>query len=65
MVISLSANDVNCTSPADELKGTASFHEFHERFAQMLNKLTLVDAFGNDEKAVIIYDVCQHYELYE
>ncbi|MBA9085562.1 ketosteroid isomerase-like protein [Fontibacillus solani] len=55
MIISLSADDVNCISTAGELKGTTSFHGFHERFAQMLSKFTLVDAFGNDEKAVIIY----------
>lgn len=59
MINSLSADDVNCTSSVGELKGTASFHGFHERFAQMLSKLTLVDAFGNDEKAVILYGVCQ------
>lgn len=54
-IMTLAINDVTCTSPAGELKGTQAFRGFQEGFARMINKLTLVDSFGNDEKAVIIY----------
>ncbi|MDP1383366.1 nuclear transport factor 2 family protein [Priestia megaterium] len=55
-IMALAADDIVCDSPAGHLEGTQSFRGFQEGFARMINKLTLVTAFGNDEQAVIIYE---------
>jgi hypothetical protein len=55
-IMTLAADGIVCDSPAGHLEGTQSFRGFQEGFARMINKLTLVDAFGNNEQAVIIYE---------
>ncbi|ARM92416.1 NTF2 domain-containing protein (plasmid) [Rhizobium sp. CIAT894] len=54
-IASIVAEDVVCTSPLGELQGAQAFRGFQEGFARMIEKLTLVAAFGDDEHAVIIY----------
>ncbi|WJE30648.1 nuclear transport factor 2 family protein [Bacillus altitudinis] len=55
-IMSLASDEIICNSPVGQLVGTQSFRGFQEGFARMINKLTLVAAFGNDEQAVIIYE---------
>ncbi|KJD57383.1 hypothetical protein UZ38_10745 [Bacillus amyloliquefaciens] len=55
-IMSLASDEMICNSPAGKLEGTQSFRGFQEGFARMINKLTLVAAFGDDEQAVIIYE---------
>ena len=59
-IISVSTDDVICTSPLGQLRGAQSFRGFQEGFAKMIKKLTLVAAFGDDDKAVIVYDAETH-----
>lgn len=59
-IMSLSAEDVICTSPLGQTIGAAAFRGFQEGFANMINKVTVVAAFGNDEHAVIVYDAATH-----
>jgi len=55
-IMALATDDITCDSPAGHLEGIESFRGFQEGFARMINKLTLVDAFGNNKQAVIIYE---------
>ena len=59
-IVSISADDIVCTSPIGELKGTAAFRGFQEGFSKMIKKLTLLAAFGDDAEAVIIYNAETH-----
>jgi len=55
-MIALAGDDITCFSPLGDLVGIQAFRGFSEGFAKMINKLTLVAAFGDDEQAVIIYE---------
>jgi ketosteroid isomerase-like protein len=59
-IMSVSADDVVCTSPIGQTHGTAAFRGFHDGFARMIKKVTLLAAFGDDEQAVIVYEAHTH-----
>jgi len=50
------AEDIVCQAPAGRLEGADAFRGFMGPFAQMLTRSNLVAAFGDDEKAVLMYD---------
>ena len=59
-IMSVSAEDVICTSPLGQIGGAAAFRGFQEGFAKMIKKVTVVAVFGDDEHAVIVYDADTH-----
>lgn len=50
------ADDVVCDAPAGRIDGAEAYRAFLEPFAGMLRSATLLAAFGDDEKAVLVYD---------
>jgi len=50
------ADDIVCDAPAGRLEGAAAYREFMGPFVQILTGTTLLAAFGDDEKAVVVYD---------
>jgi ketosteroid isomerase-like protein len=50
------ADDIVCDAPAGRLEGAAAFRGFMDPFIQMLTGSELLAAFGDDEKAVVVYD---------
>lgn len=59
-IMSLSADEVVCISPLGTITGVGRFREFHEGFARMILKLTTVASYGDDDQAVVVYDVQTH-----
>jgi ketosteroid isomerase-like protein len=59
-IIAVSAADVVCTSPIGRTTGTQKFREFHDGFARMIKKVTVLAAYGDDEQAVIVYNAETH-----
>ncbi|MBD8807783.1 MULTISPECIES: nuclear transport factor 2 family protein [Pseudomonas syringae group] len=60
IILSISSEDVVCISPLGETKGVESFRSFHDGFARMTTKLSILAIYGDDEQAVIVYDVETH-----
>ena len=56
-IISISTDDVVCTSPIGQTTGVDRFRDFQEGFARMIAKLTVLAVYGDDEQAVVVYDV--------
>lgn len=56
-ILSLSAADVVCTSPMGQTTGLDHFRRFHEGFARMSTSLTILAVYGDDEQAVVVYEV--------
>lgn len=56
-IISISAENVVCTSPIGRMTGIERFRAFHDGFARMITNLTVLAVYGDDEQAVVIYDV--------
>jgi ketosteroid isomerase-like protein len=50
------APDVVCDAPAGRLSGAEAFRAFMGPFAGMLLRSQLIAAFGEDERAVVVYD---------
>lgn len=50
------ADDIVCDAPAGRLEGAAAYRDFMGPFVQILIGSELVAAFGDDEKAVVMYD---------
>ena len=59
-IIAVSADGVVCTSPMGRITGTQKFREFHDGFARMIKKVTVLAAHGDDEQAVIVYNAETH-----
>jgi len=59
-VISVSADDIVCTSPIGRITGAQKFREFHDGFARMIKKITILASYGDDEQAVVIYIADTH-----
>jgi hypothetical protein len=55
-IIAVSADGVVCTSPVGRITGAQKFREFHDGFARMIKRVTLLAAYGDDEQAVIVYN---------
>lgn len=56
-ILSISAEDVVCASPIGQTTGIAQFQAFQEGFAQMITRLTPLAVHGDDQQAVVVYDV--------
>ncbi len=50
------ADDIVCQAPAGRLEGAAAFRDFMGPFVQILTRSDLVAAYGDDERAVVVYD---------
>jgi ketosteroid isomerase-like protein len=50
------ADDIVCDAPAGRLEGAAAYREFMGPFVQILTGSRLVAAFGDEVKAVVVYD---------
>jgi hypothetical protein len=50
------AGDIVCQAPAGRLEGAAAFRGFMGPFVQIVTSSSLIAAFGDDEKAVVMYD---------
>jgi ketosteroid isomerase-like protein len=50
------ADDIVCDAPAGRLEGAAAYRGFMDPFIQMLTGSELLAAFGDGEKAVVVYD---------
>jgi ketosteroid isomerase-like protein len=50
------AGDIVCQAPSGRLEGAAAFRGFMGPFVQILTRSSLIAAFGDDEKAVVMYD---------
>lgn len=59
-IISSSADDIACTSPRGRIVGAQKFREFHSGFARMLQKVTLLAIYGDDQQAVVLYNADTH-----
>ncbi|MGX1319035.1 limonene-1,2-epoxide hydrolase [Bradyrhizobium sp. USDA 377] len=59
-IISVSADDLVCTSPIGRITGTQRFREFHGGFARMLQKVTILAIYGDDQQAVVVYNADTH-----
>ena len=56
-IVALSASDVACTSPIGQTAGIERFRAFHEGFARMSTRLTVLAIYGDSEQAVVVYNV--------
>ena len=56
-IASISAEDIVCTSPIGQTNGLERFRAFHDGFAQMITNLTVLAIYGDDEQAIVVYDV--------
>ena len=59
-ITSVSADDVVCTSPRGRIAGMQKFREFHEGFARMIKKVMILAIYGDDQQAVVVYNVDTH-----
>ena len=50
------ADDVVCDAPAGRIEGVQAYQQFLGPFAQMLLGAELLAAFGDQTKAVLVYD---------
>jgi hypothetical protein len=50
------ADDIICDAPAGRLEGAAAYRDFMGPFVQILKGSELVAAYGDDEKAVVMYN---------
>ena len=50
------AGDIVCQTPSGRLEGAQAFRGFMGPFVQILTRSSLIAAFGDQEKAVVLYD---------
>jgi hypothetical protein len=50
------AGNIVCQAPSGRLEGAEAFRGFMGPFVQTLTSSKLIAAFGDDEKAVVMYD---------
>ena len=56
IAMSYIADDIVCDAPAGRLEGAAAYRDLMGPFVQILTGSELVAAFGDDDKAVVMYD---------
>jgi ketosteroid isomerase-like protein len=54
-IMTLVDDNIACFNPVGDFEGSERFRAFEEGFARMIEKLTLVTAFGDEKQAVIVY----------
>ncbi|NTG76424.1 nuclear transport factor 2 family protein [Agrobacterium rhizogenes] len=59
-IVKISAEDVVCISPIGTITGMQAFRGFQDGFARMLKKMDVLAVYGDDEQAVIVYQVETH-----
>ncbi|GGA30310.1 nuclear transport factor 2 family protein [Dyella nitratireducens] len=59
-IVSISADDVVCTSPLGQTTGIERFRAFQDGFAKMITNLATLAVYGDDEQAIVVYDVETH-----
>ncbi len=59
-ILSVSADNIICTSPLGQITGTAAFRKFHDGFSHMIKKITVLATFGDDDQAVVVYKADTH-----
>ena len=50
------ADDIVCDAPAGRIEGAAAYRAFMSGFVEMLRGASMIAAFGDDEKAMVMYD---------
>lgn len=50
------ADDVVCDAPAGRIEGAEAYRAFMTPFTQMLINAELIAAYGDDKRAVVMYD---------
>jgi hypothetical protein len=50
------APDIVCDAPAGRIEGADAYRAFMGPFTQILKRAELLAAFGDEEKAVVVYD---------
>ena len=50
------ADDIVCDAPAGRLEGAQAYQDFMGPFVEILLDAHLIAAFGDDEKALVMYD---------
>lgn len=56
LAMSYLAEDIVCDAPAGRVEGVAAYREFMAPFVQMLIDSQMIAAFGDQDRAVIVYD---------
>jgi hypothetical protein len=51
------ADDIVCDAPAGRLEGAEVYRGFMGKFVQILTGSTMIAAFGDDETAMVMYDI--------
>jgi hypothetical protein len=59
-IIAISDDGVVCTSPIGRTTGMQAFRDFHDGFARMIKKVTVLAAYGDDAQAVVVYSAETH-----
>jgi len=59
-ILSISAEDVVCTSPIGQTTGLERFRAFQDGFAKMITNVTVLAVYGDNEQAVVVYDAETH-----
>lgn len=59
-IISVSADEIVCTSPIGRITGAERFREFHAGFARMIKTVTILATYGDDQQAVVVYSADTH-----
>lgn len=50
------ADDIICDAPAGRVEGAQAYRDFMGPFVEILVRAELIAAFGDDERALIMYD---------
>jgi ketosteroid isomerase-like protein len=50
------ADDIVCDAPAGRIEGSDAYRAFMGPFVQMLVRAEMIAAFGDEEKALVMYD---------
>ena len=50
------ADDILCDAPAGRIEGAPAYRAFMAPFVEMLLDATLIAAFGDNDRAVVVYD---------
>jgi SnoaL-like protein len=50
------ADDIVCDAPAGRIEGAEAYRAFMAGFVRMLRGAEMIAAFGDDEKALVMYD---------
>lgn len=56
-VMAVIADDIVCESPGGRIEGASAYREFMGSFFGLLTRARLVAAFGDDETAMLLYDI--------